>query len=170
MKATGNNGDFAIAGNGFFTVQGTNGENTFTRNGNFSVDPQGYLITNNCGRVMGFDGPIKIPPGKQYDVNDRGIVTVEGQQVGRLRITEFGDLNELYKVGTSSYKPKDSTNVGQISSSPQIKQGFLEGSNVNIIGEMVQMMDIQRAYESNEKVLQAEDQMLQKAINEVGKV
>lgn len=171
MKATGNSGDLALAGEScFFTVKAKNGDTMYTRDGNFSVDAQGNLITSNGAQVMGFNGPIRIPQGKQFEVNDRGIITVEGQEIGRLRVTEFSDLNELYKVGNAAYKSKDSTNVGTLSGNPQIKQGFLETSNVNLVGEMINMMDIEKAYESNQKVLQAEDQMLQKAISEVGRV
>jgi len=170
MKATGNNMDLALGSNGFFTIQGKDGKSMYTRNGDFSVDDTGYLITNDGNRVMGFNGPVRIPPGKQFTVDDRGVVSVEGQEMGRLRVTEFSDLNQLYNVGSNAFKPKDPNNIGQISGNPQIKQGFLEASNVSVVREMIKMMDIQRAYESNEKVMQSEDQMLQKAINEVGRV
>ena len=169
-QATGNHTDFALGGNGFFTVKGPDGETRYTRNGNFTVNERGFLVTNDGSSVMGFSGPIQIPPGKQFKVDDLGNVSVDGQNIARLRVTEFNDINELYKVGNNAYKPKSPTNVGQITGNPQIKQGFLETSNVSVVKEMIKMMDIERAYESNEKVIQAEDQMLQKSIQEVGRV
>lgn len=170
MKATGNNMDMAIGGNGFFTLQGKDGKPIYSRNGNFSVDQQGFMVDGSGNKVLSFNGPIRIPQGKQVTVDDRGIISVEGQEMGRLRVTEFKDINDLYNVGGNAFKPKDSQNIGQLSGNPQIKQGFLEASNVNVVREMVKMMDIQRAYETNEKVMQSEDQMLQKSINEVGRV
>ena len=170
MKATGNNSDLAIGGNGFFTIQGKNGDTYYSRNGNFSVDQQGFLVTGQGDKVMGFNGPIRIPPDKEFAIDERGVVAVDGKQMGRIRVTEFQDINDLYTVGNSAYKPKNANTVGQVSSNPDIKQGFLEASSVNIIREMVGMMEVQKAYEANQKVMHSEDDMLKKAINEVGRV
>jgi len=171
MQLTGNYTDMALGSKGFFAVQGADGKSKYTRSGNFSLNDQGFLVTSDGSRVMGFNGPISIPPGKQFNVDDRGVITVEGKDIGqRLRVTEFNDINDLYKVGGTAYMTKDPTNIGQISGNPQIKQSFLETSNVSVVKEMVKMMDVERSYESNEKVIQAEDQMLQKSIQEVGRV
>ncbi len=170
LKPTGKDTDISVGGNGLFTIQNSKGETLYTRNGSFAVDQSGYLVTNQGDKVMGFNGPVRIPPGKSFVVDERGIVTVEGQEMARLRVTEFNDINELYTVGNSYYRPKNPTNVGQISTNPNIKQGFIETSNVNIIGEMVKMMEVEKAYEANQKVLHSEDDILKKAITEVGRV
>jgi len=169
MQATGNHTDLALGNKGFFTIQGADGKTKFTRNGNFAVNDQGLLVTSDGSSVLGFNGPIRIPKGKQFKVDDRGNVAVDGENIARLRVTEFNDINDLYKTGSNAFMPKNPTNVGQICANPQVRQGFLETSNVSVVKEMIKMMDVERAYESNEKVIQAEDQMLQKSIQEVGR-
>jgi len=172
MKSTGNFTDLALSGDkcNFFTMQGPKGETMYTRNGNFSISPQGYLVNSEGSKVLGFNGPIQIPAGKQFAVDDKGIVSVDGKELSRLRVTEFKDMNEVYNIGGNCFKTKSPTNIGQISSDPKVQQNFLETSNVSVIKEMIKMMDIEKAYESNQKVLQAEDQMLQKSVTEVGRV
>jgi len=167
MRATGINTDLAIGGKGFFTIQTPQGIR-YTKNGAFKINEEGYLVTANNEKVLGFNGPIKVE-GDNFQVDDNGVISIDGKKIDRLRITEFDNMDELVKAGGTNYMPKSPSNIGRVSSDPMIKQGFLEMSNVSTIKEMVAMMDVMRAYELNSKALQTEDQMLAKSVNEVGK-
>jgi flagellar basal-body rod protein FlgF len=164
MNPSGNSLDFAIEGKGYFVVETPAGER-FTRNGAFSRNGQGQLVTGEGQRVMGQNGAITIPDGT-LTVEESGRITVDGVEVGQMRVVEFANERELLKEGNSLFRAPDN---GQ-QATGKVVQGFLERSNVNIVAEMVNMISGYRAYEVNAKTVQAHDQLLDKAVNEVGKV
>jgi len=167
LKMTGSSFDIALDdnGKGFFTVQGKDGIR-FTRNGSFRLDTQGFLVTQDGSRVLGMKGPIHLG-GKSFTVNDTGVILIDDKEVDRFLITEFPDKGTLRKEGENNFVAE---NGFKISSEFRTKQGYLEMSNVNSVQEMVDMMQTQKAFEANQKVLQAEDQALRKSVNEVGKI
>ncbi len=164
MHPTGNSLDFAVDGKGYFAVETPAGMR-FTRNGSFTRNAQGELVTSEGQRVLGQNGVIRIPDG-QVTVDETGRLTVDGVNAGQLRVVEFANERELIKEGASLYR---APNNGR-QATGKVEQGVLEQSNVNIISEMVNMISGYRAYEVNAKTVQAHDQLLDKAVNEVGKV
>jgi flagellar basal-body rod protein FlgG len=172
-KPTGNQLDFLINGDGFFSVQRENGETAYTRDGSFKVDGQGRVMTSS-GLLL--NPAITVPPDSAgISVSPTGIVNsknAEGQvtQIGQIELVSFINPQGLNALGGNLYQLSDSS--GQpVQGTPgnnglgQIEQFKLEASNVNVVNEMVNMIQAQRAYEMNSKVMTAADQMLQVSNN-----
>jgi len=168
FTATSNNLDVAIEGGGFFAIQSPQGDQTFyTRNGNFAVDLEGYLVTNDGYRVLGDGGPISVGGGK-VDISESGEVIVDEASVGNLQVVDFADPHRLVKEGTSRFAaPQDMEPVPPANYS--IRQGFLEQANIDIVKEMVNMIIGQRSYETGAKMVQIQDDSLGTLINQVGR-
>lgn len=172
-KPTGNQLDFLIQGDGFFTVQKENGELAYTRDGSFKVDAQGRVV-NSSGLLMVPN--LTIPPNSAgVTVSPNGIVNSrdsEGRttQLGQLEIVSFINPAGLTALGGNLYQPSDSSGA-PVQGAPgtnglgSVEQYKLEASNVNVVTEMVNMIQAQRAYEMNSKVMSAADQMLQVSNN-----
>ena len=170
LKATGNTYDVAIQGAGFFRIQQSDGTDAYTRSGNFSLSPQGQLVTQE-GLVV--QPGIAIPQNTiGVTINAQGQVnaTVAGnaipQTVGQLELTRFPNEAGLNAVGDNLYleTPGSGSPQSGVPGSPgygTIQQGFLETSNVNSVDEITALITAQRAYEMNSKVVSAADQMLQ---------
>lgn len=157
--------DFAIDGSGFFTVSTPNGIR-YTRDGSFTLNSNGYLVTKDGYYVMGQNGPIQLNNG-DISVDDFGNISLNGQTVNKLNIVDFSNYSTLRKEGNNLFF----TIGGQaIPASGAVKQGYLEGSNVNPVDEMVTMISAMRTYEANQKTVSAFDETLDKAVNEVGRI
>jgi flagellar basal-body rod protein FlgG len=170
LQSTGNPYDVAVQGSGYFRIQQADGTDAYTRSGNFSLSPQGQLVTQD-GLVV--QPGIAIPANTlSVAINAQGQVnaTVAGsttaQTVGQLELTRFPNEAGLNAVGSNLYLETPA------SGSPQagvpgsvgygtIQQGYLETSNVNSVDEITALITAQRAYEMNSKVITAADQMLQ---------
>lgn len=172
-KPTGNQLDLLINGDGFFSIQRENGDIAYTRDGGFKVDGQGRMM-NSSGLLL--QPPITIPPNSTgITVSPTGVVnskTPEGQsvQIGQIEIVSFINPQGLQSLGGNLYQVSDSSGQavqGQPGNNNlgQIEQYKLEASNVNVVNEMVNMIQAQRAYEMNSKVMSAADQMLQVSNN-----
>ncbi|MEN6355600.1 MAG: flagellar hook-basal body protein [Armatimonadota bacterium] len=144
IRDTGNSFDFAIDGPGSFEVSASSGTN-LTRAGNFRLDAAGELCTADGAKVLGENGTIKIPNGNMSVAAD-GEVSVDGTSVGKIKI------------------------VGAQAGQTKIMQGCIEGANVNIVREMVDMITNVRSFEANQKVITAVDGTLDKLINSAGNV
>ena len=167
VRPTGNKLDVAIAGKGFFVIATPNGER-YTRDGSFTRNVQGELVTQDGYRVSGANGPILIPDiANRIDIAPDGRVLADDVEVGSLNIVQFQNEKQLLKQGANLYiaNGADPQTV-----TGQIEQGYLEQSNVNVVAEMVNLIAAYRAYEVSSKTVQAQDQMLDKAVNEVGRV
>lgn len=190
LKKTGNPMDVAIEGSGFFEVLTPQGVR-LTRAGNFMLDGNGQLVTKEGFPVLreqtdeaqasAVDGV-----SNTIDPNQR-IVQVSGQQP--IHISDFGEIYEgnnligklsvlnvlntesLQKEGSNHYnfKGNSTPQVAQLNN-PNLRQGFLESSNINVVQEMTDMIATQRAFESTQKAIQAFDQMSDKLVNVVGKI
>lgn len=166
LKKTDNQYDLAIDGEGFFVLQLPGGEEVFTRHGSFKVNEERMLVNNQGYPVLSSDdSPIYIE-GEEFTVDERGVVSVNGEEIARLKIVVFPDPNQLEKRGDSLY---NGTNYN-IDSNSRILQGFMEESNVNAVREMVDLITVVRSYESLQKVVQAEDETIKTAIDQVGSV
>ncbi len=169
VKKSGNSLDIMIKGTGFFTVMTPNGMR-YTRNGNFSLNPDGFLITSDGNKVMGEDEFIRLDKKMPIQVNANGEIYQGFDSKGVLKIVDFEKPYQLIRDSNSCFKPQLPNNPIQKSSGFIIKQGYLEGSNANIIQNMVQMIRAYRNFEADQRTLMAHDQTLDKAINMVGRV
>lgn len=170
---TENTYDLALEGNGFFSISFTNkaGETSikYTRDGSFTVNTDGYLVTKDGDFVLGNgNAPIRIDTNTTVRIDTLGNIYQDGALVNRLAVTDFTDYNYLEKYGENMYNlVEGGTNQD---STARVRQGFIEQSNVNIVSEMVDMIQITRAYETNQKVIKTIDGTLDKSVNSVGKL
>jgi flagellar basal-body rod protein FlgG len=176
LRETGNTYDLALSGDGFFTIQTTNkqGETTtkYTRDGSFTVNTEGYLVTKDGDYVLDTNGERIQIPGAQTAQNvafdQNGNITVDGQQIATLGLASFANPQALLIYGENMYDATPA--AGLQASNAAVHQGYLEMSNTNVIEEMVDMITITRAYEAGRKMIQTVDNTLNKAVNEIGKV
>lgn len=167
MQKTDNPLDLALAGEGYFVVETPQGER-FTRGGNFKINQEGILCNQQGFPVLDSnDQEIYIRTG-MVSIDSYGDIMDGNEYIARLKIAFFEDNSILEKQGDVFFNPRQEVNY-ELLLQPQIMQGFLEGSNVNIVHEMVQMISITRAYELSQKVVQAQDETLQAAIEQVGR-
>ena len=170
IQETGNPLDLAIAGAGFFTVQGADGQTRYTRDGGFHVDADGALRARDGSAVLNQNGqPIQVPSDGPIDVSADGRLTRTGAVLDQLLLVDVAPGQQLLKQGNGMFTPADGA-LPQPTTSIQLYQGFLEGSNVDMTESIVQTMNLVRAYEANQRLLQVEDQTLARAVNDIGKV
>ncbi|HOO73312.1 MAG TPA: flagellar basal-body rod protein FlgF [Spirochaetota bacterium] len=185
LQRTENSFDMALEGQGFFTVMTERGER-YTRDGSFTINQEGILVNHNGYPVMGENGIIRVQKNN-FIVNERGEVVVnEGISldprdpvgmdsnnwsdpvvIDRLRLVDFENIREIKKEGESLYRETEFSGPPLPPAELKVVQGFLEKSNVNIVREMVDMIEVQRSYEANQKSITTHDQTLGKLINEV---
>jgi flagellar basal-body rod protein FlgF len=160
--------DVALQGEGFFVV--SDGQKTYyTRNGHFQLSSEGKLITAQGQVVQGEGGEILLPPG-QVTIGTQGEIAVNGQTVGRLKVVTVEESSNLMKAGSAMFVSKNGGAQEAEATGTTVHQGFLETSNVNATQEMVEMIAIMRNYQASSKILQAEDETLQKTVTEIGRV
>lgn len=173
FKSTENTYDLAIEGNGFFSISFTNkkGEQSikYTRDGEFTLDAEGALRTKDGDYVQGEGGDIYIPTDAlQVAITSTGEIFADGEYIDTIKITDFEDYDYLKKYGENMYQTVDGATEKE--STALLHQGYLETSNINVVNEMVEMITISRAYESAQKAVQTADAMIEKAVNDVGRV
>jgi flagellar basal-body rod protein FlgG len=178
---TGNALDIAIEGHGFFVCKNVDSVKTLTRSGSFLLNSEGYLVTQDGKFVVGIDeDAIHIPdyavindgdnPSTQRAVNitiaKTGEVKANDVQIGKLLVVECADYSQLTRISKQDFMPSYDVQIHQMNEDAiNLKQGWLENSNVNIIEEMVAMIELQRAYETGSKVIQTADTTLERSIN-----
>lgn len=158
----------AIQGEGFFTVLTQQGER-YTRDGSFHINQGGLLVTAEGLPVVGQAGqPIYI--GDQpFEVDRAGNVIIGGNIVNQLQLINFGDFSKLEKIGNNLFQNTDPDN-DVIDFGGEVLQGYLETSNADPANEITNMIVASRSYESSQKIVQMMDEILGKAVNEVGRV
>jgi len=164
LISTSNDTDFAIMNddNSFFEVETDTGENYYTRNGAFLINKEGYLVTTDNYKVLGENGYIKVDSYGDINVSGTGNITDEnGNYLGKLSIRSFDNPQSLERMGNTYLKMTDNSTYREFQG--EVKQNYLEASNVNTVNEMVNMIEVTRAYEANQKVLQANDELLAKS-------
>ncbi|MBX2859609.1 MAG: flagellar hook-basal body protein [Vampirovibrio sp.] len=167
--------DFALEGDGFFTVKdpATN-ETRYTRNGNFVINPDGFLTTTGGELVQGNLGNIVIPQDTQVTLSQRGELTDKNGQIDSLTITRFKNNHLLEKHGYSQFR---ATSEAEKLPPPSVgeplgyktHQKMLEASNTNPISELINTITGQRLYEALQKNIQIQNQTLGQAVQEVGR-
>lgn len=168
LERTDKDTDIAIEGNGFFVVKTDNG-NRYTRSGDFSISSQGILVDGQGNPVLSDSGPITVD-GNSVTVGSDGIVSVDGTVAGNIKVVDFEQPYKLNKAESSYFVPSDQSTVEKPAEDFTVRQGYLEKSNVNIVEIMVDMLSSFRAYEAGQKAIQTQDQTLDKAVNDLGKV
>jgi flagellar basal body rod protein FlgG len=170
IQETGNALDLAIAGTGFFAVQGADGQTRYTRDGGFDLDTDGSLRARDGSAVLNQNGqPVQITGGGDIEVGADGTLSVDGVPGDQLLVVDFAPGQQLLKQGNGMFTPADG-GLPQPATNAQLYQGYLEGSNVDMTESMVQTMNLVRAYEANQHLLQVQDQTLARAVNDIGKV
>ncbi|MCX7250461.1 MAG: flagellar basal-body rod protein FlgG [Burkholderiales bacterium] len=171
LMQTGNSKDIAIDGKGFFQIQLSDGTVAYSRDGSFHVDNQGQLVTSSGYLLL---PQITVPAEAQVLTVSRSgqvSVTVQGtaaaQELGTLQLASFINPAGLEARGENLYVETGASGAPIVNEPGtnglgQLSQGFVEAANVNVVEEMVNMVQAQRAYELNSKAVTASDQMLQK--------
>ncbi|MFD2044452.1 flagellar hook-basal body protein [Ornithinibacillus salinisoli] len=151
----------------FFTVQNEAGEVRYTRNGNFTVDGQGNLVTNQGYYVLDQAGNPIQTDGMEFAVSQDGNLQVGGQNIP-LGIAYTDNANDFTKEGNGLFNGEAGAVPAGVTFT--VQQGFLEGSNVDAMQSMTEMMEAYRMFETNQRVLKAYDESMDKAVNEIGRI
>ena len=191
LKETQSDFDVALDGKGFFAVATPQGER-YTRNGSFQLGKEGYLETKEGYPVLGENGPIRVK-ANNFQIDKDGRIWINAEYaddpnlliskenntwaqtalLDKLKVVDFDLDRYLKKEGSSLYYATDTSGPAAImdeGSRPKVMQGFTEAANVEPVREMVQMIEVNRAYEANQKVIQTHDSMLGTLINQYARV
>ncbi|MCL2008330.1 MAG: flagellar basal-body rod protein FlgF [Treponema sp.] len=191
LKETFSDFDLALDGHGFFAVSTPYGER-YTRNGSFHLGLEGFLLTKEGYQVLGENGPIQIKENNfqidkegrvwvnaEYDLDDPNVLIsrerntwAEPILIDTLKVVEFELDRYLRKQGSSLFRDTEISGPAMIMdvNRPAVLQGFVEAANVEPVREMIQMIEVNRAYEANQKAIQSHDTMLGVLINQVARV
>ncbi len=166
MMQTGNPLDCAVSGEGFFAVQTEEGTK-YTRSGSFRLSATGELVTPQGYQVLGQGGTINIPAGRQVIIGGDGSVMIDGIETDRIRVVGCGEDGRFVKSGDNLYVIE---NGDETQATGTLAAGFLEQSAVNSVAEMIRLIESMRGFESAQKSIRAQDETLDKAVNQVGRV
>lgn len=170
LRESGNQLDFAISGKGFFKVETPSGLR-FTRKGNFQVDGQGRIITQDGHLVLGKGGPIGLPPATRViSVDQLGNISADDTKVGQFDLVDFKNYDGLIKEGSGFFVNLIGDPGQAAPLDTRLKQGYVEMANVEVADEMVQMIHSMRAFESYQKAIQVLDGINNRAVNEVSRL
>ncbi|RKJ59669.1 flagellar hook-basal body protein [Butyricicoccus sp. 1XD8-22] len=158
----------------FFRLEHPNGGEAYTRNGNFTLDGQGYLVNGNGYYVLSNEGERIYLPNDDFQVAEDGTITFADVNVAQIGVSFSANPDVLVKQDNGLFLTIDGALLpsayNQAGVAFGLKQSYLEGSNVDSAKSMTDLLTAYRAFEANQKVLQAYDQSMQKAVNEIGKV
>ncbi len=170
LQPTGSNKDLAIEGVGFFEVQLPSGDTAFTRDGSFHVGNSGELVNKQGFPLMGEAGPIKLDAANRepISISAKGEVSQGAQVRGKLKIVEFEKPQGLSQIGGGLYSLGQSNQLPITALNSQVRQGFMEASNVSSVKEMAGLISTMRAFEASQRVLQMHDERMGRAISELG--
>jgi len=184
MIETGEPMDLALDGDGFFTIL-QDGQLYYTRNGRFVLGPHGYIMTDSGGYLMGTRGPLLVGEGTLHVTEDGRVYSrrpgpdradafaLEDVYIDDLWLVDFEDRDALRPVGNSLFEYGGARRIdlaGRVGQVTTVRQGVIEGSNVNVVREMVDMIECFRAYESAQRMVLIQDETLDKLVNQVSRV
>lgn len=162
-----------VKGSLFFAVQNQAGEERYTRNGHFTLDDNGLLLSDGNPVLSTTGQPISIQSG-EFSITEAGDVLVDGQTVAQIDVRFEADVRNLVKEGNGIYRTSDGqalpTAIDNGDIQYNLKQKYLENSTVDIGRTYTDMMTAYRSFEANQKVLQAYDKSMEKAANEIGRL
>jgi len=169
INPTGVSTDFAIDGPGFFQVQMPDGQLTYTRDGELHVNAKGDLTTKRGYPIMGDSGPVQLDPNNPapITVSSTGQISQGGESKGRIKVAEFKDPHSLIVLGNGYYAAKPGQKPDDTQTS-MLRQGYIEAANSSPTMEMSSMITAMRMFESNQKVLQMQDDRMGRVITDLG--
>lgn len=174
LMQTGNPMDIAVAGDGWLSFQLPGGETGYSRHGRLVVDVDGQLKTAGGMPLLGVGGgPVVLPDdvGDEVVITTSGTVTnPQGAVLGAVSVVAINEAAQMLPMGAGMYQLPPNAGQPQQMENPQVKQGFIEGSNVNAVLEMTRLIDIQRAYENSVKLMGSDDDLTRTAIQKLGRV
>lgn len=160
--------DLMIEGEGMLAVETPDGTR-YTRSGALGISRDGFLVTQAGHPIRGEKGSIPVRAGA-FQINDGGEVWQNNQLVDRIQLYKFDDPKALEREGMNYFYYGGTPEGARLVARPEVRQGFLEGSNVNAIKDMTNMIIAHRSYEAYQKAVQNFDQMMQKSSNSIGVV
>lgn len=175
LRSTGSPMDVAIEGKGFMEVLSPQGVR-WTRNGAMQIDGNGRLTTKEGYPVLreGQNDPAQRTiqlSSRNVTISQAGEVFDGGNNIGKLAVVDFTVQDDLQKVGSSMYQLKNNAvSVPLPAREARVHQGYVEGSNVNVVEEMTDMITANRVFEATQKAIKGHDEMDEKLINQVGKI
>jgi len=166
---TGADLDIALQSEGFFSVQKADGSTAYTRNGQFGLDSSRTIVNSNGDKLLSESGsPITLSPnGGKVVISSSGNIVQGETPLGKIAVSTFANNSDLVPVAGGLFVPTNSAQA-QPSSKAGILQGYLEGSNVSPMNEMVDLVSITRFYEANQKVIANADQQMQRTLDALG--
>jgi flagellar basal-body rod protein FlgG len=168
LQKTGNPLDLAIQGEGFFRVRTPEGE-AYTRTGQFKVRADGTVVTGNGHELLSQGGPLQLPGTGTVSVNQGGLVSQNGQAVGRIDLVTFDDVQALRRQGGNLFRLAEDSQARQLpAEGATIAQGCVEKSNVNVVEEMVRMIETNRIFEACQKVVSSTNEEDGQLIRKLG--
>ncbi|MBU8731897.1 flagellar hook-basal body protein [Cytobacillus oceanisediminis] len=168
------NPDTGLSGSVFYTAAGIDGEQRYTRNGNFTLDGEGYLTTASGLYILDDAGERIQLSSDRFKVSEDGVITGEAGETARLGIMYAQNPESLRKEGDGLFAVTEESVLENAYNAQNVQfklqQGYLERSNVDASRTMTDMMTAYRSFEANQKVLQAYDRSMEKAANEIGRI
>lgn len=174
VRHTGRALDFAIAQDGFFEVNTVDGQSLYTRNGRFTLSPEGKLITSEGYEVAGERGSLQFDEDENVNdliVSADGKLSIAGRDIGQLKIVEFKDMDNLERMSSSYFKiPNEFRNQVTSMDTNKIKimGRTIEESNISIVKEMISMISSMRKFEMAQKLMKAADGLKSKELSTFG--
>ena len=165
IETTGAPFDVAINGQGYFAIQTAQGER-YSRDGHFTLDASGQIVTSDGNPVMGDGGAITITPDDgDVHIGADGTISGKAGQIGKLRLVDFANDRILVKEGSSLYSTTQTANAA---TGTTVRQGMLESSNVQPVIEISKMIEVTRSYEATATLSQSQEDLLRQAIDKLG--
>jgi flagellar basal body rod protein FlgG len=170
LRATGVKTDVALEGRGFLTVELPDGTTAYTRDGEFHVNASGQLVTKQGHTVLGDGGPIQLDLNNHIElsISSTGQVSQGADAKGTLRVVDFNEPNMLTPISSGFFMARHPALQPVEPTGTTLRQGFLEAANTSAAAEMVKLISALRLYEANQRVIQAHDERMGKAISELG--
>jgi len=170
LRPSGNSMDTALEGSGFFTVQLSNGQQAYTRDGQFRLNSQQQLVTNTGNPVLGDAGPIQFDPNSSdpVTISATGEVSQGSEQKGKLKLTDFNQAGLLTSLGGGLYRADNPALKPSVAATTHVRQGFVEGSNTSSTTQMANLITAMRMFDANAKVLQMQSDRMSKEISDLG--
>ncbi len=159
--------DLTIQGDGFFVIQTPNGQ-AYTRKGDFTINSKSQMVTQAGDAVLGEGGTLALENGKIHIIED-GSILVDGNQIGKLKIVDFTNRQALRSTGNGLYYDDGEAGIKPVNK-PHISTNSIELSNVNVITEMADMINIHRTFETYQKIIQQLAEQDKLATNRIGRV
>jgi flagellar basal-body rod protein FlgG len=170
VRQSGNPLDVALTGPGFFVVSTPRGER-YTRQGTFTLDAEGHLVTQAGLRVQGDGGDLQLPDNGVAAVGGDGTITVNGSQVGRIKVVDFGEKPALVAEGHALFAPAPGAVAAPLDAAAvRLEPGAIEAANIDAVTGLVELIEVSRGFEAYMQAMSRLDQVAERSITDVGRV